>query len=579
VSVATLPIPASYAAPPGWSTALPDWETRIAEGRSLIPDLPLCEPYADKALRLFKSLVCPDLEGLPTYGEICEEWVFDFVRAVFGSYDPETRQRYLSEFFLLVPKKNFKTGISAAIIVVAAILNERPDIELLLVAPTTKIAERAFKHARGICDKTPRLAGLFHATPTAKQLAYLAEDNPSTIVVRAADAEVITGSKAPYVLIDETHVFGSSPGAKGAFVEIRGGLSAPGSKGFLLQITTQSKSQPAGVFASELAQARDVRDGKLDLPMLPVLYELPEALAKDDGWKDPRTWPLVNPNLGRSVDATWLARQFTRAQAAGREELALFASQHLNIEIGTAQWGNGWAMQRYWDACADPSLRDLSELLARSEVAVVGIDGGGDDDLLGLTVMGRERDTRRALLWVHGWAQPEVLDRRKSIAPALEGFAADDELTICETPFQHVEDAVDICLEVQAAGLFPEEHGIAVDIAGLPELATAFELAELGDPLLRTVPQGWRLSSAIKSLPLKAKAGLLAHGGQRFAAWSIGNAKVELRRSNLFIEKQTAGAAKIDAVIAMLNADMFMQFNPVAAATGSYLNASELLVL
>ena len=55
--------------------------------------------------------------------------------------------------------------------------------------------------------------------------------------------------------------------------------------GFLFQTTTQSKQAPSGVFASELALARAVRDGKMAMPLLPVLYELPDRLAKDGGWK------------------------------------------------------------------------------------------------------------------------------------------------------------------------------------------------------------------------------------------------------------------------------------------------------
>ena len=72
---------------------------------------------------------------------------------------------------------------------------------------------------------------------------------------------------------------------------------------------------------------------------------------------------------------------------------------------------------------ADPALT-LAELLRRSEVAVIGIDGGGLDDLLGLAVLGRERlagpppedgrpDPRKWFHWGHAWAHQIVLERRK----------------------------------------------------------------------------------------------------------------------------------------------------------------------
>jgi len=113
-----------------WSTAVPDWSARIRVGETLIPDLPLHDGYAAKALAVFKSLVVPDFEGLPTRGAVCEPWVFDFVRAVFGSYDPDTRIRHLSEFFMWVLKKNGKTSIAAAIMVTATILNTLPQARL-----------------------------------------------------------------------------------------------------------------------------------------------------------------------------------------------------------------------------------------------------------------------------------------------------------------------------------------------------------------------------------------------------------------------------------------------------------------
>jgi hypothetical protein len=42
---------------------------------------------------------------------------------------------------------------------------------------------------------------------------------------------------------------------------------------------------------------------------------LPER-TRDDGWKNPELWPLVNPNLGRSID--FLAREVMRPRRTGR---------------------------------------------------------------------------------------------------------------------------------------------------------------------------------------------------------------------------------------------------------------------
>ncbi|MFT4184256.1 MAG: terminase large subunit [Rhizobium sp.] len=544
----------------GWVTACPDWEDRIIKGLSLVPDLPLFEDEAEKALRVFKRLRVPDVIGNPTYGEACGQWVFDFVRALFGSYDAKARRRMIREFFMLVPKKNGKSSVAAAIMVTAAILNHRPEAELLLIAPTKKIADIAFKQAAGIIRLDPELSKLFHLQQHQRTLTH--RISLAVIVIKAADADVITGSKATFILIDETHVFSKKAKAHEVFIEIRGSLAAR-PDGFLLQITTQSKDPPSGVFKAELDIARQVRDGKMHLPILPVLYELPLRLSRDGGWKKPETWGMVNPNLNRSVDEAFLADEIVKAEHEGIGQLMLIASQHFNVEVGLALMNDRWPGADYWESATDETLT-LETLLERSEVVVAGIDGGGLDDLFGLTLIGREKITKRWLMWSRAWAHPDVLERRKDIAADLLDFRKDGDLWVCEEATQDICDVADIIVRVHEVGLLPREAGVGLDAYGVAALVDELASRGLPDELFVAIRQGAALSPATWGMERKLKDGTLVHADQAMMKWCVSNARVEVRGGAVLITKQTAGRAKIDPLVAGFNAGMLMSRNPEA---------------
>jgi phage terminase large subunit-like protein len=552
----------AYQPDPKWATAVPDWEERIMERRSLIPDLPLFDPVAEKALRVFKRLRMPDVFDQPTNGEACDEWVFDLVRVIFGSYDPELKRRMIREFFLLIPKKNGKSSLAAAIIVTAAILNERHEAELLLVAPTKKIAKIAFKQAAGIINLDPELTKLFLVQFHIERIQHrtmLAE-----IVIKAADSDVITGSKATYILIDETHVFAAKAKAADLFVEIRGSLASR-PDGFMLQITTQSKKPPTGVFKQELEKARDVRDGLIVLPVLALLYGLPLKVSKDGGWKDPENWARVNPNLGRSVDLAFLADELLDAERVGPEKLALFASQHHNVQVGMAMLHDRWVGANFWEETGDSSVT-LDSILERCEVVVAGIDGGGLDDLLGLTLIGRERESRRWLSWSRAWVNKPVLKLRQEIAPKLEELHDAGELVICETPGQDVEELVGILERVNDAALLPADNAVGLDPEGIAEIFDALLMAGLTEQQMCAVSQGYKLNSAIKGAERKLYSGNLKHADQALMVWCVSNAKTEPRGNAVIVTKAASGTAKIDPVMALFNAVILMSWSPEAAA-------------
>lgn len=546
-----------------WDTSVPDWEQRIIKKLSLIPKLPLFDKEAEKALRIFKRLKVPDIEGTPTHGEICAEWMFDLVRVIFGSYDAKLKQRMIREFFILIPKKNGKSSIAAAIMVVAIIMNRRPEAEFLLIAPTKKIADIAFKQASGIIRLDLQLKKIFHLTTHQRTITHRVTG--AQLLIRAADTDVITGSKSTGILVDETHEFAKKANAANVFVEVRGSLAAR-PDGFMLQITTQSKDIPAGVFKDELAMAREVRDGKIKMPLLPIMYELPAKMQVEGAWRDRATWPLVNPNLGLSVSEDFLVDELKRADRAGIQALTLFASQHFNVEIGIGLRADRWAGAEHWRKQSDPSLT-LEEVMARSEVIVVGLDGGGLDDLFGFSALGRDKtDSRIWLSWSHAWCHKGVLDRRKSIAQRLQDYEKLGELTIVGDDLSDIMEIVDIIDRINKADLLA---AVAVDPAGIGEMIDALDVIDVTAEGKQVIgaPQGFAMMNAIKTAERKLANGTLKHNGSTLMTWAVSNLKIEPMATAIRATKQNAGDAKIDPVMALFDAVTVMSTNPEPAGS------------
>lgn len=541
-----------------WTTACTDWEARLVGRKSIIPQ-PIFASEAEEALAIFKALRVPDLPGKPSMAECCEEWVFDFVRCIFGAYDAETGKQLIREFGLLISKKNTKSTIAAGIMLTALILCWREEEEHLILAPTREVADNAFKPAAGMVRADPELSAMFHIQDHIRTITDRTTRNSLKVV--AADTDTVSGKKAGKVLVDELWVFGKRSNAEAMFLEALGGQISR-DEGWVIFLTTQSDEPPAGVFKEKLNYWRDVRDGKLvDNKTLGVLYEFPAAMVEEKAYLQPANFYITNPNLGRSVSAEWLEDQLKKNQAKTDGTYQQFLAKHLNVEIGLNLRSDRWAGADFWESQAKRPGLTLDELLDRSEVVDVGIDGGGLDDLLGLAVVGRDKDTREWITWTHAWAHPSVLERRKEVAPRLHDFAKDGDLTLVKNIGDDVADVASICALIEARGLLDK---IGCDPAGLGGIVDALAEAEIPEDKLIGVSQGWKLTGAIKTAERKLAEGVLVHGGQPLMAWCVGNAKVEPRGNAVIITKQAAGSAKIDPLMALFNAVTLMSLNPAS---------------
>jgi phage terminase large subunit-like protein len=550
----------------GWDFAQPEWFARLKSTGRLVPDLPLFTAKADKAVRIFDKLRVPDIADQPAFAEAAGDWFRDIVRVVFGSLDDDG-VRHVPEVFSLVAKKNSKTTNGAGLMLTALLVNEVPRGEFLFVAPTQEIADLAFQQAAGMIDADPEgyLQKRFHVIENRKTIRD--RTNKAFVKVKTFDMKVMTGAKPIGVLIDELHIMGQMHFASRVIGQIRGALQSK-KNGFLLIISTQSDEPPAGVFRAELMYARGVRDGRIqNSRMLPIIYEFPEELQVDQSkpWAEPVNWPLVTPNLGRSQHLDTMISGFAEAKEKGDAEERRWASQHLNIEIGLALHSDRWAGADFWlgnpktgASNVDKTLT-MQEVIRRSEVIVIGIDGGGLDDLLGLAVLGRETGTGRLLLWCHAWAHEIVKERRKEIAPKLDDLAKAGELTFVKLPGEDVYQLAEMVFEVEASGKLAEENTVGVDSFGVAAITKALTGEDgIDKERIVGISQGWKLNGAIKDTERDLAGGVIIHPGQALMNFAVGNAKIVPRGNAISIDKQVSGSAKIDPLMATLHAKVLM---------------------
>ena len=543
-----------------WTTACPDWAARLRAGETIIPP-PIFPEQAEQALAIFKQLKIVDAPGSPTFGESCAEWVFDLVRCIFGAYDAESGRRMIVEFFVLLPKKNSKSTVAAGIMLTAVILNWRQSAEFTVLAPTVEVANNAYNPARDMVQKDDELDALLHVQSHEKKITH--RESNAILKVLAADQNTVGGKKSVGTLIDELHLFGKMPSAENMFREALGGLASR-PEGFVIWLTTQSDEPPAGVFLQKLAYARKVRDGEIiDPAFVPIIFEHPPEMVASGECLLLENMAMVNPNIGFSVDRAFLEREFKKAEQSGPESFRGFMSKHANVEIGMNLRSDRWAGAEFWEQSALPAFT-LEDLINRCDVIDVGIDGGGLDDLLGFAVIGRCAETRRWLVWGHAWAHPSVLERRKQEAARFTDFSRDGHLTLVKRVGDDVEQVADYVAQIEASGKLDK---IGVDPSGLGGILDAMLEAGVPEEKIVGISQGWKMTGAIKTAERKLAEGVIVHAGQPMMAWCVSNAKVEPRGNAVIITKQISGSAKIDPLMAMLNAVSLMALNPETAVT------------
>lgn len=454
-----------------------------------------------------------------------------------------------------IPTHN--TTIGAAIMLVVVLLNKRPNAEFVVLSPSIDVSRLAFSQLKGMIAADPALTSRFKVRDTINIITH--KKTGAFLKIKSTNPRVATGAKPAGILIDELHVIGEMPQGRRVMGQMRGGMvSQPES--FMITITTQSELEPNGIFAEELKKARNVRDGKLDIALCPLIYEFPSAVD----WRNPENWYMVNPNDGYSVRVERLEEDYKIALVSGEGEIRRWASQHLNVEIGVSLTTNSWPGAYFWEENEDPKITP-SYIIDNCDKIVIGIDGGGLNDMLGLCILGRldgaDMMTSQWVAWFKAWLHPLAVTVQTNLATrsAYIDFCLQGDLEIDEAIGTDIMQLSEIAYEAERYGNLEK---VGVDPVGIGGIIDALVAAGVPETKIVAVPQGYRLNGAIKTAERKLAEGKLKVNSSKMMRWCAGNAKVEIRGSATFVTKQASGNAKIDPLMALFNSTAILSMIP-----------------
>lgn len=283
------------------------------------------------------------------------------IRPLF-KVDPKTGKRQYRMCLLMMPRKNGKTELIAALAIDGLLFDDEQGAEVYSAAADKEQASLAFNVAAQMLRNDPELLAQVDILDSQKRIVH----RRSGSFYRAISAEAYSkhGFNSSRVLIDELHAWPS----RELFDVL---VSSTGARAQPLTVAISTAGYDRHSILYELySHAKNVlATPALDPAFLPVIYEAPDGAD----WTDEKVWRAANPALGdfRSLDEMRAA--CARAQAVPAQENA-FRRLYLN------QWteqASRWIALAAWDACRRP----IDRAALRGRACYVGLDLSSTTDL------------------------------------------------------------------------------------------------------------------------------------------------------------------------------------------------------
>lgn len=461
-----------------------------------------------------------------------EPWQCWLIGTFFGWRERDRPLRRYRKALILVPRKNAKSTITAAIGNLLLTADGESGAEVYSLATKKDQARIVFGVAREMVRRSPEFRAHFGVEVLADALEV--DATASKFEALASDANTLDGLNPSGALVDELHAHRT----RDVWDVVE---TAQGSRdqSVLWGISTAGKNT-GGVCFELWGYLQKVLEGHVvDDRFFGVNWTIDEG----DDPKLEATHRKANPNYGVSVNPVVIQSACLKAQHTPGAWSG-FLTKHLNVWVTAA---DPWLSMTEWDACAVPGLT-LADL-AQCVRVVLTVDLAETRDIATIAAVGEAADG--ALVCVARHFYPEAAVEASPVA-SIGGWVLDGHLIATPGDVHDYarleEEIVSICAEVGAV-----EVGF--------DRALAIHLMQnlqdrLGPECVIEVPQNTKtFNPAMKTLSARVTAGTFRHSGDPVLRWMASN--VAVRRNHLEeCYPQKAGGKdspnKIDGVVALL---------------------------
>ncbi len=456
-------------------------------------------------------------------------WQASIVRELFKT-NPRTKLRQYRTALLMLPRKNGKSELAAAVALYGLLADGEIGAEVYSAAADRDQASLVFNVAAEMVRNDPELEAMCDILESTKRIVY----RKTGSVYRAISSEAYTkhGFNASMVIADELHAWPNRE-LWDVLTTSMGAREQP----LTFAISTAGYDRHSILYELYAHACRVKEDPTLDPTFLSVLYEAP----KEADWTDEKVWRRANPALGdfRSIDEMHVMA--ARAKSIPAQENA-FRRLYLN------QWteqAERWIPMHLWDACLRPvTVADL-----RRRKCYIGMDLSSTRDLSALVAVFPDDDgflvLPRFFIPADNIRERETRDRVPCAQWVREGYLDATPGNVID--YEYIRKTLhewDAQFDVQDIGYDPWN---ATDLV--------VRLTEQDGFTCEPMRQGYAaMNAASKYLEAAVTGGSLAHDGHPVMRWCVGNAALESDPNGNIKPSKKVSTERIDGVTALVMA-------------------------